>query len=80
MAIAYLSEDEDAEHSKSLVEQEGRKAITIKVDLQTEDACREAVTRTVDNFVAKLRHKLDADRTGATSIATVHGVGYRFSL
>jgi DNA-binding response OmpR family regulator len=39
-----------------------------------------AVTRTVDNFVAKLRHKLDANRTGPTCIATVHGVGYRFSL
>lgn len=39
-----------------------------------------AVTRTVDNFVAKLRHKLDANHNGPTCIVTVHGVGYRFSL
>src|SRR5215210_7856253 len=47
VAIAYLSEDEDAEHSKGLVEQEGRTAITINVDLQTEEGCREAIDRTV---------------------------------
>jgi NAD(P)-dependent dehydrogenase (short-subunit alcohol dehydrogenase family) len=50
VAIAYLSEDEDAEHSKRLVEQEGRKAITIKVDLQTEEACREAIDKTVEGL------------------------------
>ena len=50
VAIAYLSEDEDAEHSKGLVEQEGRKAITIKADLATEDGCREAVQRTVEDL------------------------------
>ena len=38
-----------------------------------------SVTRTVDNFVAKLRHKLDGGRGGTTCIATVHGIGYRFS-
>jgi two-component system response regulator VicR len=37
-----------------------------------------SVTRTVDNFVAKLRHKMDAGRGGATCIVTVHGLGYRF--
>src|SRR4051794_18325802 len=50
VAIAYLSEDEDAEHSRGLVEQEGRKAITIRADLATEDGCREAVQRTVDEL------------------------------
>src|SRR5919107_5720114 len=50
VAIAYLSEDEDAERSKELVEQEGRKAITIKTDLATEDGCREAIQRTVDEL------------------------------
>jgi two-component system alkaline phosphatase synthesis response regulator PhoP len=37
-----------------------------------------SVTRTVDNFVAKLRHKMDAGSGGATCIVTVHGLGYRF--
>jgi NAD(P)-dependent dehydrogenase (short-subunit alcohol dehydrogenase family) len=50
VAIAYLSEDEDAEHTKSLVERAGRKAVTIKGDLQNEDACRTAVERTVDEL------------------------------
>src|SRR4051794_4610708 len=50
VAIAYLSEDEDAEHSRRLVEQEGRTAVTIKVDLQTEEACREAIDKTVEGL------------------------------
>ena len=50
VAIAYLSEDEDAEHTKALVEAEGRRAITIRTDLSTEDGCREAVQRTVDEL------------------------------
>jgi DNA-binding response OmpR family regulator len=36
------------------------------------------LSRTVDNFVAKLRHKLDVDPQQSTCILTVHGVGYRF--
>ena len=50
VAIAYLSEHEDAEHSKSLVEAEGRRAITIATDLSTEEGCKEAVQRTVDEL------------------------------
>jgi NAD(P)-dependent dehydrogenase (short-subunit alcohol dehydrogenase family) len=50
VAIAYLDEDEDAEHSKKLVEQEGRNAVTIKVDLQTEDACRDTIEQTVQGL------------------------------
>jgi NAD(P)-dependent dehydrogenase (short-subunit alcohol dehydrogenase family) len=47
VAIAYLSEDDDAEHTKRLVEAEGRRAITIKCDLQREEECRRAVSDTV---------------------------------
>ena len=50
VAIAYLSEHEDADHTRRLVEQEGRRAITIPGDLSTEDACRAAVQRTVDEL------------------------------
>jgi NAD(P)-dependent dehydrogenase (short-subunit alcohol dehydrogenase family) len=50
VAIAYLDEDDDAARSKELVEQEGRKAIAIRTDLATEDGCREAVERTVDEL------------------------------
>jgi NAD(P)-dependent dehydrogenase (short-subunit alcohol dehydrogenase family) len=50
VAIAYLSEDEDAEHTKGLVEAEGRRAITIKCDLQREEECRRAVEETTSNL------------------------------
>ena len=36
------------------------------------------VSRTVDNHVASLRAKLEADPAEPTHIRTVHGVGYRF--
>src|SRR5947209_17405124 len=47
VAIAYLDEHEDAAHTKSLVEAEGRRAITIACDLQREEECRRAVEETV---------------------------------
>ncbi len=47
LAIAYLSEHEDARHTASLVEACGRRAITIAGDLSQEEGCREAVERTV---------------------------------
>jgi NAD(P)-dependent dehydrogenase (short-subunit alcohol dehydrogenase family) len=50
VAIAYLSEDEDAEHTKGLVEAEGRRAITLKCDLQREEECRRVVDETVSEL------------------------------
>jgi NAD(P)-dependent dehydrogenase (short-subunit alcohol dehydrogenase family) len=50
VAIAYLSEDADAEHTKSLVEAEGRRAITLRCDLQHEDQARGIVRDTVDQL------------------------------
>ena len=35
-------------------------------------------TRTVDNFVLKLRQKLEADPSQPRHLLTVHGVGYKF--
>ncbi|HLQ78435.1 MAG TPA: response regulator transcription factor [Terriglobia bacterium] len=37
------------------------------------------VTRTVDNHIAALRAKLEADPARPVHIRTVHGVGYRFA-
>jgi len=34
-------------------------------------------TRTVDNFILKLRQKIEADPSEPTHIVTVHGVGYK---
>jgi NAD(P)-dependent dehydrogenase (short-subunit alcohol dehydrogenase family) len=50
VAIAYLSEDEDAEHTRGLVEAEERKAIAIKGDLSEEERCRAAVEQTVSEL------------------------------
>jgi DNA-binding response OmpR family regulator len=36
------------------------------------------VTRSVDNVVARLRHKLEPQPDRPTHILTVHGIGYRF--
>ena len=35
-------------------------------------------TRTVDNHIAELRNRLEADPAQPRHILTVHGVGYRF--
>jgi len=36
------------------------------------------LTRTVDNHIAKLRHKLEASPADPRHILTIHGVGYKF--
>ena len=49
VAIAYLSEqeDRDAQHTARLVQAAGRRCVTIRGDLGTEDNCHDAVHRTV---------------------------------
>jgi DNA-binding response OmpR family regulator len=37
-------------------------------------------TRTVDNFILKLRHKIEADPNNPKIILTVHGIGYKMIL
>jgi NAD(P)-dependent dehydrogenase (short-subunit alcohol dehydrogenase family) len=50
VAIAYLSEDEDAEETRRHVEKEGRKCLLISGDVKDPGFCEEAVSRTVDEF------------------------------
>src|SRR3954454_8750147 len=52
VAIAYLSEDDDAKRTKELVEAEGRRAITLRCDVQNEDEARRIVTDTVEQLGA----------------------------
>jgi len=47
LAIAYLSEDADAQETKRLVEEAGRRALLIRGDLQSADHCRSIVESTV---------------------------------
>jgi NAD(P)-dependent dehydrogenase (short-subunit alcohol dehydrogenase family) len=47
LAIVYLCEHDDAEFTKGIVEEEGRKAITIAGDIGDKSFCEEAVRQTV---------------------------------
>ena len=47
VAIAYLSEDDDAAHTAKLVEETGRRCVTIRGDLAEEERCVAAVEQTV---------------------------------
>jgi len=50
VAIAYLCEHDDAAKTRSIVEQEGRRAITIAGDVGDPRFCNEAVQRVIDEF------------------------------
>lgn len=50
VAIVYLQEHSDANETKNLVEQQGRKAVSIVGDIADEKFCQQAVERTVDEF------------------------------
>lgn len=47
VAILYYKEDEDAEKTKKLVEEKGRKALLIKMDVKKEAECRSAVEKVI---------------------------------
>jgi NAD(P)-dependent dehydrogenase (short-subunit alcohol dehydrogenase family) len=48
--IAYLSENEDANEVKALIEKEGRKAVLVAGDLADADHCRAVIKRAVDEL------------------------------
>jgi NAD(P)-dependent dehydrogenase (short-subunit alcohol dehydrogenase family) len=50
VAISYLSEDDDAAHTKELVEAKGRRCLTLPGDIAGRDHCRDLVRRTVDEL------------------------------
>jgi NAD(P)-dependent dehydrogenase (short-subunit alcohol dehydrogenase family) len=50
LAIVYLEEHKDAEETRKLVEEEGRRCLLISGDIGQESFCREAVERAVDEF------------------------------
>ena len=50
VAIVYLNEDKDAEDTKKMIEDEGRKCIILSGDVGDEAFCQQAVQRTVDEL------------------------------
>ena len=50
VAIVYLNEHKDAEETKRLVEQEGKRCLAIAGDIGDEAFCKEAVKQTVETF------------------------------
>ncbi|MGJ3204261.1 SDR family oxidoreductase [Geobacillus thermoleovorans] len=50
VAILYLNEHEDAEETKRLVEQEGKRCLAIAGDIGDEAFCKEAVKQTIKAF------------------------------
>ncbi|WP_404477626.1 SDR family oxidoreductase [Novosphingobium sp. BL-52-GroH] len=50
IAIVYLLEDDDAQKTRSIVEAEGRRAITIRADVGVKDACDLIVEETLTAF------------------------------
>lgn len=48
--IVYLEEHKDAEETKKIIEDEGRKAIAISGDIGESDFCKEVIRETVDEF------------------------------
>ena len=50
VCVSYLEEHEDAEETRRLVEEEGRRCITVAGDIGDEEHCRELVRRTVAEF------------------------------
>ncbi len=50
VVVAYLCEDDDAEHTAALVREEGRRAVTVRGDLGDAAHCVDVVDRTVAEF------------------------------
>ncbi len=50
VAIVYLEEDEDAEKTRKMVEEEGRKCLLIRGDIRKKEFCAAAVRKTLDEF------------------------------
>jgi NAD(P)-dependent dehydrogenase (short-subunit alcohol dehydrogenase family) len=50
IAILYLCEHDDAAMTKKIVEEEGRKAITIAGDIGSKDFCEQAIRQTVEQL------------------------------
>src|SRR5690625_791240 len=51
-AIIYLEEDEDAQETRKMVQEEGSECLLIRGDLRNKKFCREAVQKVLSTFGA----------------------------
>jgi NAD(P)-dependent dehydrogenase (short-subunit alcohol dehydrogenase family) len=74
IAIAYLDEHDDAEHTGKLIEADGRRCVRIPGDLAQETHCREAVARAARELgglsVLVLHHGTQQPADDITQIST----------
>jgi NAD(P)-dependent dehydrogenase (short-subunit alcohol dehydrogenase family) len=50
VAVMYLNEDQDAEETRRMVEQEGRRCILISGDVGDEKYCKHAIETVIEKF------------------------------
>lgn len=50
VAIVYRVHDEDAEETKKMIEEKGKKPLLIKKDITTEEACKQVIEEVVQKF------------------------------
>lgn len=50
IAIIYLKEDEDAQKTKEMVEQEGSECLIIQGDIRDREFCQQCIDRVIDEF------------------------------
>ena len=50
VAIVYLEEHQDAEETKQLIEEEGRRCLLFSGDIGSEDYCKDVVNKTIEEF------------------------------
>lgn len=74
VAVAYLEEHSDAEHTKALVEAQGRRCVLLPGDLAEESRCVSIVEETVAEFggldTLVLHHGTQAPQDDLTKIST----------
>ena len=69
----------ELELMRFLIEHDGEVLDRFKILDEVWGLKYEGTTRTLDQHVAKLRQKIEADPSSPKHILTVHGVGYRFT-
>jgi NAD(P)-dependent dehydrogenase (short-subunit alcohol dehydrogenase family) len=74
VAIVYLSEQQDAEETKRLVEAEGKGCLLIKGDVGSESFCKEAIQQTVNQLGHQSIEDISAEQLERTFRTNIFGM------